>query len=79
MTPTKGEHTRQHDRTTMGMFLRFFGRDLDLTSFSQRDWDRFIRTRRAGRIGPIGRPVSDRTVEYDLEFLIAILNWTARS
>ena len=46
---------------------------------SQRDWDRFIRERRAGRIGPSGRPVSDRTVECDLKFLIAVLNWAARS
>ena len=79
VTPTKGEHTRQHDRTTMAMFLRFFGRNRDPATLSQRDWDRFIRERRAGRIGPSGRPVSDRTVEYDLKFLIAVLNWAARS
>ena len=79
VTPTKGGHTRQHDRTTMGMFLRFFGRDRDPTTLSQRDWDRFIWARRAGRIGPSGRPVSDRTVEYDLKLLIAIFNWAAKS
>ncbi len=79
VTPTKGEHTRQHDRTTRAMFLRFFGRDRDPATLSQRDWDRFIRERRGGRIGPSGRPVSDRTVEYELKFLIAVLNWAARS
>ena len=79
VTPTKGVHTRQHDRTTMGMFLRFLGRDRDPATLSQRDWDRFIRERRAGRIGPSGRPASDRTVEYDLKFLIAVLNWAAKS
>ncbi|MDE2873072.1 MAG: tyrosine-type recombinase/integrase [Gemmatimonadota bacterium] len=79
VTPTKGEHTRGHDRAATHMFLRFFGRNRDPATLSQRDWDRFIRERRSGRIGPSGRPVSDRTVEYDLKFLIAVLNWAARS
>ena len=79
VTPTKGAHTRGHDRAATHMFLRFFGRNRDPATLSQRDWDRFIRERRAGRIGPSGRPVSDRTVEYDLKFLIAVLNWAARS
>ncbi|MDE2870500.1 MAG: site-specific integrase [Gemmatimonadota bacterium] len=79
VTPTKGAHTRGHDRAAMRMFLRFFGRSRDPATLSQRDWDRFIRERRAGRIGPSGRPVADRTVEYDLKFLIAVLNWAAKS
>ena len=79
VTPTKGAHSQGHDRAATHMFLRFFGRNRDPATLSQRDWDRFIRERRAGRIGPSGRPVSDRTVEYDLKFLIAVLNWAARS
>ncbi len=79
VTPTKGRHSRGHDRAAMRMFLRFFGRNRDPATLSQRDWDRFIRERRAGRIGPSGRPVSDRMVECDLKFLIAVLNWAARS
>ena len=79
VTPTKGAHSQGHDRTAMHMFLRFFGRNRDPATLSQRDWDRFIQERRAGRIGPSGRPVSDRTVEYDLKFLVAVLNWAARS
>ena len=79
VTPTKGWHSRGHDRAAMYMFLRFFGRNRDPATLSQRDWDRFIRERRAGRIGPSGKPVSDRTVEYDLKFLIAVLNWAAKS
>ena len=63
----------------MAMFLRFFGRDRKPATLSQRDWDRFIRDRRAGRVGHSGRPVSDRTIEYDLKFLLAILNWAAKS
>ena len=79
VTPTKGWHSRGHDRAAMRMFLRFFRRNRDPATLSQRDWDRFIRERRAGRIGPSGKPVSDRTVEYDLKFLIAVLNWAAKS
>ena len=79
VTATKTRHSRLHDRTTTKMFLGFLGRDRDPATLSQRDWDRFIRERRAGRIGPSGRPVSDRTIEHDLKFLIAVLNWAARS
>ena len=79
VTPTKGEHTRQHDRAAMAMFLDCFGRDRKPETLSQRDWDRFIRERRAGRVGPSGKPVSNRTVERDLRFLRAVLNWAGRS
>ncbi len=79
VTPAKGAHTRQHDRTSMRMFLDLFGPNRDPATLSQRDWDRFVRERRAGRIGPSGKPVADRTVEYDLKFLIAVLNWAAKS
>ena len=79
VTPTKGRCSRGHDRAATHMFLRLFGRNRDPATLSQRDWDRFIRERRAGRIGPSGKPVSDRMVEYDLKFLIAVLNWAARS
>ena len=79
VTPAKGTHSRGHDRAATHMFLLFFGRKRDPATLSQRDWDRFIRARRAGRTGPSGKPVSDRTVECDLKFLIAVLNWAARS
>ena len=73
MTPAKGEGTREYDRAALEMFGRFFGRGRKPATLSQRDWDRFIRARRAGRVGPSGRPVSDRTVERDLRFLLAVL------
>ena len=79
VTPTKGMHLRVHDRASMDIFLRFFGQNRHPAILSQRDWDRVVRERRAGRIGPSGKPVSDRMVEYDLKFLIAVLNWSARS
>ena len=79
VTPAKGEGTRKYDRTALEMFGRFFGRDRQPATLSQRDWDRFIRARRAGKVGPSGRSVSDRTIERDLRFLLAVLNWAARS
>ena len=63
----------------MEMFLDFFGRDRDSATLSQRDWDRFIRERRTGRIGISGKLVSNRMIEYDLAFLMAVHNWAARS
>ena len=79
VTPTKGEHSQRHDRAATRMFLGLFGRERDPATLSQRDWDRFIRERRAGRIGPSGRPVSDRTIQYNLKFLIAVFNWAGKS
>ena len=79
VTPTKCEQARRHDRAATRMFLGCFGRNRDPATLSKRDWDRFIRARRAGRVGASGSPVSDRTIEYDLKFLIAVLNWAAKS
>ena len=79
VTPTKRGTGRMHDRAATAMFLKFFGRDRRPDTLSRRDWDRFIRERRAGRIGPSGKPVSDQTIGGDLTFLMAVLNWAAKS
>jgi len=79
VTPTKGLPSRCHDRAAIKMFLGFLGRNRDPATLSRRDWDRFIRARGAGAVGPSGKPVSDRTIEHDLKFLIAVLNWAAKS
>ena len=79
VTPTKRGQSRLHDRAAMRMFLGCFGRDRKPATLSQRDWDRFIRERRAGRVGPSGKPVADRMIERDLKFLIAVLNWAGKS
>ena len=79
VTPTKCEQARRHDRAATRMFLGCFGRNRDPATLSKRDWDRFIRARRAGRVGASASPVSDRTIEYDLKFLIAVFNWAAKS
>ena len=79
VTPTKTEASQLHDRTATKMFLGFLGRDRRPATLSQRDWDRFIRDRRTGRVGPSGNPVSNRMIERDLKFLLAVLNWAAKS
>ena len=79
VTPTKGERSRRYDKVAMKMFLQCLGRDRKPATLSQRDWDRFIRERRSGKVGPSGKSVSDRTIEYDLRFLLAVLNWAARA
>ena len=77
--PTKGNRSRLQNRAAMKMFLGCFGRDRKPETLSQRDWDRFILARRAGRVGPSGKPVADRTIEHDLTFLMTVLNWATRS
>ena len=62
----------------MKMFLKCFGRNRRPPTLSQRDWDRFIRERRSGKVGPSGKPVPDRTIERDLRFMLAVLNWAAK-
>ena len=79
VTPTKSEYTQKRDGTAMRLFLRFFGNDRKPATLSQRDWDRFIRDRRSGRVGHIGKPASNTTIASDLAFLITVLNWAARS
>ena len=79
VTPGKSLSSRQHDRAATKMFLGFLGNSRDPATLSQRDWDRFIKARRAGSVGPSGRPVSDRMVERDLRFLISVFNWASKS
>ena len=61
------------------MFLRFFDTCREAKTLSQRDWDRFIRARRVGSVGRGRKPVGDRTIQRDLEFLLTVLNWADRS
>ena len=79
VTPTKSERAQLRDGTARRLFLRFFGNDRKPATLSQRDWDRYISNRRSGRASPNGKPVSNTTIGNDLAFLVAVLNWAARS
>jgi hypothetical protein len=79
VTPTKGVSARKHDRRALEMMRRYFGAHRPVASLDRRDWDGFIRDRRAGTIRPAGvdrpRPVRSRAIEQDLRLLLAVLNW----
>jgi integrase len=79
-TPDKCDGKQKHDRRAAKMFVAFFGADKRPSTLKKRDGERFIRDRREGRTGPVGKqskPVGNRQVEYDLRFLKAVLNWAA--
>jgi hypothetical protein len=79
---TKGKSKRAHDERSARMFARFFGGDRRASSLNVRDWNDFIVARREGTIGPSperSRPVRDRQIEYDLKFLLAVLNWATKA
>ena len=82
VTPTKSADKQKHDRRTIKMYEEHFGRDRVVASLGVQDWDGFIADRRSGRTRlPGGRSsgaVRDRIVEYDLRFLMAVLNYGTR-
>jgi integrase len=79
VTPAKGESKREHDQRAAEMFGRYFGRGRKPATLSKRDWDRFITDRASGKIGPkgatAGAAVGNRVIQYDLKFMVAVLNW----
>lgn len=82
VSPRKGKGKQGHDHRAQRLWLAFFDglgdgerrRDRHPGTLDRRDWDGFIAARRGGSI-PGWDPVRDRQVEYDLKFLIAVLNW----
>lgn len=79
VTPTKGVSAKKHDKRALELFRRYFGAQRPVESLDRRDWDGFIRDRRAGRVRPAGieepRAVKNRAVEQDLRLLLAVFNW----
>lgn len=84
VTPQKGsESIRRYDRRTARIWKAFFNVQTEASRRSDRlpstldrtDWDRFIAARRSGRIPGATGPVRDRQVQYDLAFMLKVLNW----
>lgn len=78
VTPAKGVEKQNHDRTCAKMFLGFLGEGLKAKALNRRHWDAFISNRLSSEVTPgksRGQHVGLRTVEYDLKFLMAVLNW----
>ncbi len=82
-TPRKGQSKQAHDHAAAKVWLSFFNSQTEVARRSQRhpstldrvDWDRFIEARRYGRIPGWPRQVRNRTIAYDLKFLISALRW----
>lgn len=82
VTPTYGPSQRKHDRRAKRVFLAFFDAQAEAERRSGRhpstldrtDWERFCTWRSEGRIAGFG-PVRSRAVEYDLKYMIKVLNW----
>ena len=83
VTPTKGESKQRHDRRAVRLWTAFFGAQPEVARQMTRrpdrldriDWDRFVAMRRGGLVPGWPEPVRDGQVQYDLKFLIAVLNW----
>ena len=83
VTPQEGTSKQQHDRRCARLWRSFFesqpegSRCLSRApaSLNRVDWDRFISARRNGTIQGWSQRVRDRSVEYDLKFMLAVLNW----
>ncbi len=79
---TKGKEKQAHDKRTARMLLQFFGKDRKAHSLNVRDVSAFISKRREGTVGPSSerkRRVRNRQIEYDLKFLMAVLNWGTKA
>lgn len=83
VTPTKGERKQRDDKRGAKLFLEVFGPAFRVETITHRDAQRFVRERqlrgdqRKGKDGaPRGTPIRARAIDYDFEFLNAVLNWT---
>ena len=82
MTPGKSPSKQAHDRRCGAMFRRYFGSKCHVATLSILDWNRFLRDRGAGRIGPrhgANKPAGPRQIQYDLKHLRAVLQWATLS
>lgn len=84
-TPQKSTSEQDVDARRIKMWTRVLGADKDPHKIGRAEWQAFIEARSAGEIDARGRPeghpdyngqeVGPRTIEADLRFLLAVLNW----
>ncbi len=74
VTPGKSPSVQAMDRQAATLFLGLFGEKRIPSSLSQRDVTAFVRARETGRLGK-GQSVGPRTIEKNLRWLNAVLNW----
>lgn len=85
VTPEKSESKQEHDKRAARMFMDFFGPDAAVerigvggqttTEIGRKRYAAFLKARREGKVKGFPRPVGDRTIEYDVKFMLAVLNW----
>ncbi len=84
-TPTKKPLQQAEDRRRAQMWTQLYG-DRVVPTLGSSEWTAFIRDRRAGVIDPHGHAVpepdrqrvTERTVDADLVFAIAVFNWAVQ-
>src|SRR5205809_6581781 len=74
--------TQRCDRRDLERVVAFLGASRDVATLSESDVLRYTMARRQGDpslkgVAP-GKPVRDRTIEFDLVMLMTALNWAAR-
>ena len=82
-TPQKGDSKKEHDGRGARVWRSYFDSQPEVNrrfsrtpdSLDRIDWDGFIAARRSGQIPGWERAVRDRSVAYDLKFMLAVLNW----
>jgi len=75
----KTDEMRGHDHRARALFERCWEPFRPVKDLDVDDWNRFIKQRRDGTLRPPGNNRigggKNRIIEYDLRFLIAVLNW----
>ena len=82
-TPLKSRGKQKHDRRATRAWLAFFNTQPEASRRADRhpstldsvDWSRFISWRRGGRVPGFPNRVRNQSIRYDLQFLVATLNW----
>lgn len=90
-TPAKVKAVRLEDERRARMWRRILGIQREIRTIGRAEWESFIRLRTTGAIDAQGheipdgvdpktkvarrKPVSPRTVDADLVFLVAVFNW----